>query len=91
MKRKLKKDNNIKKNTLLLITPSIEKRWNKYVLKKIKGKKFIIPAIFICNINSNTIGICLKVNLNIRLKLRKDGIINISFENCRIIDDFGFT
>ena len=31
------------------------------------------------------------MNLNNSLKLRKDDIINIYFECCRIIDDFGFT
>ena len=39
MKRKIKKDNKIEKNTLLLIAYDIEKKGNKYVLKKRKGKK----------------------------------------------------
>ena len=92
MRRKIKKDNNIKKNTLLLIASDIEKKGNGYVLKKRKGKKhFIIPAVFKGYSNSNTLRVCLKVNLNNELNLRKEEIINISYDCCRIIDDFGFT
>ena len=92
MKRKIKKENNIQKNTLLLITSEIEKSGNRYIKKKIKGKKkFIIPAIFLRIINSNTVSICLKVNFKNGLNLRKNDIINISYECCRIIDDFGFS
>ena len=39
MKRKIKKNNNIEKNTLLLITSEFEKSGNRYILKKIKKKK----------------------------------------------------
>ena len=39
MKRKIKKENNIQKNTLLLITSEIEKSGNRYIKKKNKGKK----------------------------------------------------
>ena len=92
MKRKIKKDNKIEKNTLLLIASDIEKKGNRYILKNRKGKKnFVIPAIFKGYINSNTLNVCIKVNLNNELNLRKEDIISISYDCCRIIDDFGFT
>ena len=76
MRRKIKKGNKIEKNTLLLIASDIEKKGNRYVLKKRKGEKlFIVPAVFKDYINSNTLSVCLKVNLNNELNLRKEEII----------------
>ena len=91
MKRKVKHDRKLLKNTLLLICPNIELKSNKYVLKKYKIKKqFIIPAKLIKYINSNTLNIEIKIDFNLGLKLNKGEFINIDCNCCRIIDEFGF-
>ena len=91
MKRKVKIDQKLLKNTLLLICPNIELKSNKYVLKKNKIKKqFIIPAKLIKYINSNTLNIEIKIDFNLGLKLNKGDLINIDCNCCRIIDEFGF-
>ena len=76
---------------MLLINNDIEKKSNIYELKKHKSKKFfIIPALFLKYINSNTLEIQIKINYNNEVILNKDEIINIYCNSCRIIDDFGF-
>ena len=91
MKRKIKNNFKLKKNTMLLISNDIEKKSNRYELKKHKSKKFfIIPALFLKYINSNTLEVQIKINYNNGVVLNKDEIINISCNSCRIIDDFGF-
>ena len=91
MKRKIKNNFKLKKNTMLLISNGIEKKSNRYELKKHKSKKFfIIPALFLKYINSNTLEVQIKINYNNGVVLNKDEIINISCNSCRIIDDFGF-
>ena len=60
--------------------------------EKIKKKKqFAIPAILIKYINNNTIFVKIKIDFDKEIKFKKDDIININIEWCRIIDDFGFT
>ena len=92
MKKKLKQKNNIKENTLLLLCPELEIRNNVYVFKKIKSKKlFVIPAIFIKFLNSNTISVKIMVNELKPLNINLGDTINISIECCRIIDDNGYS
>jgi len=92
MKRKLKHKNNLKENTLLLLCPELDMRNNVYFFKKIKSKKnFVIPAIFIKFLNSNTISAKVMVNELKTFNINLGDTINISIECCRIIDDFGYS
>jgi len=91
VERKIYLKNNIVKNTLWLISPEFENRNNIYILKSRKyKKKFTIPALFIKYINSNNISIRVMVNYNNDINLKKDDILNIACDACRIINDFGF-
>ena len=75
-----------------MICPEIELKSEIYILKKKKSKKqFTIPAILIKYINNNTICVKIKIDFDKEIKFKKDDIININIECCRIIDDFGFT
>ena len=91
MKRKIKVNNKLKKNTMLLLCNDIEIKNNRYDLKHHKSKRvFNIPAILMNYKNSNTLEVQIKVNYNNSINFIKDEIINISSNSCRIIDDFGF-
>ena len=92
MKRKLKNKNNMKENTLLLLCPELEIRNNVYIFKKIKSKKlFVIPAMLIKFLNSNTIYVKIMVNELKPLNINLGDTINISIECCRIIDDYKYS
>ena len=81
MKRKLKPKNNMKKNNLLLLCPELEIRNKVYFFKKIKSKKlFVIHAIFIKFLNSNTISVKIMVNELKPLNINLGDTINISIE-----------
>lgn len=52
---------------------------------------FVIPAIFIKFLNSNTISVKIMVNELKPLNINLGDTINISIECCRIIDDNGYS
>ena len=52
---------------------------------------FVIPAIFIKFLNSNTISVKIMVNELKQLNINLGETINISIECCRIIDDYGYS
>ena len=52
---------------------------------------FVIPAIFIKFLNSNTISVKIMVNELKPLNINLGDTINISIECCRVIDDYGYS
>ena len=91
MKRKIKKNKILPKNTLLLLNEEIELKGNFYVLKKNKpANKFTIPALLIKYINNNNISIKVLVNNNNSQILRKGNILNVNIETSKVIDEYGF-
>ena len=91
MKRKVDKFSYCVENTLLLVTDDIILKGNRYILKKIKGKhNFVIPGVLLNYINDDTIKIKVSVDIKNSKIFKKDEIINLDINTCRIIDDFGY-
>lgn len=90
MIRKIKKFEYCNPNSLLLISPNIHLKGNKFVFIKNKKKNsFIIPGILVQYINDDTIEVTIKVDYYD--SLNKDKSINILIDCWRLIDDFGLT
>ena len=72
-----------------MICPEIELIFDIYILNKKKSKKrFTVPATLIKYVNNNTISVKIKIDFYKEIIFKKDDIINIDIERCRIIDNF---
>ena len=92
MKRKVNKYEKCPKNTMLLLCPNIARKGKIYCLKKIKEKKeFIIPSLLVDYIKDDCISIKILVNYEDNQFLKKDKILNVNIDSCRVIDDYGFS
>lgn len=91
MQRKLKNVTKYPKNTLLLLNPNLKIKGKVFHLTK-KGKKnFTIPCLLIEYINNDTITIKILIIIDNNEYIKKDSILKVNIDTCRIIDDYGFS
>ena len=79
------------KNTLHLLNPNLKIKGKVFHLIK-KGKKnFTIPCLLIEYINNDTITIKILITIDNNEYIKKDTILKVNIDTCRIIDDYGFS